>query len=155
MAGIPVTVVGNIATEVEHKVTSAGLNVATFRMGVTERRRDRETNAWVDGDTSWVSITVFRQLAANAAASLKKGNRVIVAGKFKVREWKTDDKSGTDVEIVADAIGPDLMWGTTTFQRTPRPEAATDAAATDAAVADAAVASDADAPQEPAVAVPF
>ena len=50
-------------------------------------------------------------------ASIQKGQRVIVSGRLRVRDWSTDDKHGTNVEIDADAVGHDLSWGTTSFTR--------------------------------------
>ena len=52
-------------------------------------------------------------------------NRVIITGTLRIRDWETDDKSGTNVEIDADAIGHDLSFGTTVYNRshqsTPEP----------------------------------
>ncbi|TXK19644.1 single-stranded DNA-binding protein [Homoserinibacter sp. GY 40078] len=121
-----VTVVGFVATAVKHTVTAEGLEIASFRLASTHRRFDRTANAWVDGQTNWFSITAFRQLAANASASIDKGQRVIVTGRLRVREWTSGEKSGHDVEIVADAIGHDLAWGTTTWTRTVRASAEPD-----------------------------
>ena len=42
---------------------------------------------------------------------------MIVTGRLRVRDWATDDKRGTNVEIDADAVGHDLSWGTTVFTR--------------------------------------
>jgi len=66
---------------------------------------------------TWFTVTAFRRLAENAAASLEKGDRVIVQGRLRVRPWESGEKSGISVEIDADAIGHDLAWGTTVFSR--------------------------------------
>jgi single-strand DNA-binding protein len=57
-------------------------------------------------------------------ASLDKGHRVVVAGRLKVREWRNGEQLGRDVEIIADALGPDLAWGRAQYTRTPRRVAA-------------------------------
>lgn len=62
-------------------------------------------------------MTAFRTLAINAAASIGKGDRVIVAGRIRIREWSSGERSGTSIEVDAEVIGHDLGWGTTEFQR--------------------------------------
>lgn len=114
-----ITVRGYVATDVRLTSAQSGLAIAGFRMCSTERRFDRETNAWVDGHTNWYSVSMFRQLATHAGASIKKGDRVIVTGRLRVRPWSTaDGRTGTSVEIDADTAGHDLMWGTANFRRT-------------------------------------
>jgi single-strand DNA-binding protein len=87
-------------------------------MASTHRRFDRTTKKWVDGETNWYTITAFRQLAINVAGSISKGERVVVSGKLRVRDWDNGERAGTSVEIEAEAIGHDLTWGTSTFTRT-------------------------------------
>jgi single-strand DNA-binding protein len=87
-------------------------------MASTHRRFDRTTKKWVDGETNWYTITAFRQLAINVAGSVSKGERVVVSGKLRVRDWDNGERAGTSVEIEAEAIGHDLTWGTSTFTRT-------------------------------------
>ena len=126
-----ITLTGFVATPPRHIVTSGGLPITSFRMATTQRRFDRAKNAWVDGDTNWYTITTFRQLALNAATSIKKGERVIVSGKLRIRDWANGEKTGTTIEIDADSVGHDLAWGSTLFSRTviSAPEPAADDAA--------------------------
>lgn len=114
-----VTVRGFVASEVKMTLTESGLPVANFRLGSTERRFDRGRNQWVDAATNWYSVSMFRALAQNASASVGKGERVIVTGKLKLRQWsKTDGRRGIAPEIDADSVGHDLVWGTAKFRRT-------------------------------------
>lgn len=112
-----ISVTGLIATPPKYIVSASGLSVTTFRFASTQRRFDRAAQKWVDGDTNWYTVATFRQLAINVNASLQKGQRVIVTGKLRVRDWATDEKRGTNVEIDADSVGHDLTWGTTIFTR--------------------------------------
>jgi single-strand DNA-binding protein len=60
-------------------------------------------------------------LGENAAASLNKGNRVIVTGRLEQRSY--DSKEGEKrsiTEVVADELGPSLRWATATTTRTTR-----------------------------------
>ena len=122
-----VTIRGFVGTEIKCSVTGSGLPIAKFRLGSSDRYFDKKVNAWVDGDTSWYSVSMFRSLATNAGVSLQKGDRIIVTGKLRVRAWINDDgKSGTTAEIDADSAGHDLLFGTASFRRSSadRPEAA-------------------------------
>lgn len=112
-----ITLTGIIATEPRVVTTEAGLDIASFRLASTHRRFDRVKDEWVDGDTNWYTVTAFRALGANAGQSLHKGERVVVLGRLRVRAWEAGDKSGTTVEVDADAIGHDLRWGRSTFAR--------------------------------------
>nr|WP_315267099.1 single-stranded DNA-binding protein [Microbacterium lemovicicum] len=111
-----ITVTGNIATEPDLKQTSAGA-VTTFRLACTQRRFDRSTNAWVDGPTNWYTVSMFRGLAEHAYTSLQKGHRVLLTGRLRLREWDNGTKKGLTAEIEADAIGHDLRWGTTVYEK--------------------------------------
>lgn len=112
------SVSGIVATTPRHVVTSEGLAITSFRLASTQRRFDKGQAQWVDIDTNWYTVVSFRQLAINANKSLNKGDRVVATGRVKVRNWQNDDKSGTSVEIEADALGHDLLWGTSAFERT-------------------------------------
>jgi single-strand DNA-binding protein len=110
-----ITLTGLVATTPKRLVTSEDLNVTSFRLAATQRRFDSETQKWVDGDTNWYTITAFRDLAVNVIGSIVKGQRILVTGRLRVRDWATDDKSGTNVEVEAETLGHDLRWGDAQF----------------------------------------
>ena len=112
------TVSGLVATTPRHLVTQEGLPITSFRLASSKRRFDRTKKIWVDGETNWFTINSFRQLAINSASSISKGDRIVVSGRLKVRDWDNGERSGTSVEIEADCLGHDLVWGTTQFSRT-------------------------------------
>lgn len=118
-----ISLTGTIATQLKSLRTPSGISIARFRLASSQRRFDRSRNEWVDGETNWYTVTAFRQLADNAGASLGVGDRVVVAGRLRIRQWEKDGKSGTAVEVDAESLGPDLLFGTTTFSRMQRPEA--------------------------------
>jgi single-strand DNA-binding protein len=45
---------------------------------------------------------------------------VILTGRLRQREWESGEKSGVAFDIEADALGHDLLWGTTTFVKDDR-----------------------------------
>ena len=112
-----ITVTGLVATNPRHITTNEGLAITSFRLASNQRRFDRGQNAWVDGDTNWYTVTAFRQLGVHVASSIEKGQRVIVAGRVRIRDWESGEKSGTSIEIDAESIGHDLTWGRATFTR--------------------------------------
>jgi single-strand DNA-binding protein len=113
-----ITIVGNVAAAPELRRMPSGDAVVSFRVGVTERRQDRQTSQWVDGNTSWYRVSAYRGLAENIHRSIGAGERVVVSGRFSLQEWETETKKGVSAEIEAEAVGHDLRWGTSTFTRT-------------------------------------
>lgn len=114
-----ITVVGSLGSDPEERSTSRG-SVVQFRLASTDRRRDAQGN-WADGPTSWYRVNAWGELGRNALASLRKGQRVIVAGDLSVSEWDgTDGHKNRSVEIRAAALGHDLTFGRSTFDRVPR-----------------------------------
>lgn len=113
-----ITVTGLVATEPRHITTANGLTITSFRLASNQRRFDRGQNAWVDGDTNWYTVTAFRQLGMHVASSVRKGERVVVAGRVRQRDWQSDTNKGTTIEIDADTVGHDLTFGRSTFTRT-------------------------------------
>lgn len=112
-----ITLTGVVATEPRTITTAEGLAITSFRLASTQRRFDRTSQKWVDGDTNWYTITSFRQLATNSSASVKKGERVLVTGRLRIRDWENGERAGTNIEVEAEALGHDLMWGTAAFSR--------------------------------------
>ena len=113
-----ITVAGLVATTPRHLITQDGLPITSFRLAASSRRYDRQQSKWVDGDTNWYTVTAFRQLAINSSTSINKGERILVTGKLHVRDWDNGERAGTSVEIEADHLGHDLMWGSAAFTRT-------------------------------------
>ena len=113
-----ITVRGFVASEITSSTTPGGTGTSSFRLGSTERRFDRKNNIWVDGNTNWFTVQAFRYLAGNIGCSVKKGQRVIVVGRLKLRQWEHEGKFYHASEIVAEAVGHDLMWGSANFIRT-------------------------------------
>ena len=108
---------GLIATDPRLIETETGLSVLSFRLAAPQRRFDAASGKWISDQTNWFSVSSFRKLAENSHASLAKGDRVVVSGRLKVRDWDNGERSGTSVELDAEAIGHDLTFGTSEFRR--------------------------------------
>ena len=118
-----IALTGIVATTPRHLVTSSGLAITSFRLACRQRRFDRVKNAWVDADTNWYTVSSFRQLAHNVEQSVHKGEPVLVTGRLRIRDWENEGRSGTSVEVEADAVGHNLTWGTTALVRSIAPSA--------------------------------
>lgn len=114
MAGeTPITVIGNITDDPELKFTPSGAAVANFTVASTPRTFDKQTNEWKDGEAMFFRCAAWRQMAENVAESLQKGQRVIVNGSLRIRNFERQDGSrGTSVEINVEEVGPSLKWAT-------------------------------------------
>jgi len=116
-----VTFQGWVGNDVVHRETPQG-NVANLRVGSTPRIRKR-TGEWVDGPTSWFSVTCWRGLADSVRDSVHKGEPVIVHGRLRADVWEREDgQTSTTYVVEALYLGHDLTRGTAVFLRTPRSE---------------------------------
>ena len=113
---------GLIATTPRHIVSGDGLDIVSFRLVSASRRFDPESGSWKDDQTNWFTVSAFRKLAVNSASSLKKGDRIMALGRLKIRDWDNGERSGTSVEIDADAIGLDLNFAQGEEPRVPSEE---------------------------------
>ena len=118
MADNTVTLVGNATRDPELRYTSGGRGVASF--GLAVNRRYQQNGEWQEV-TSFFDVTAWGTLGENIAASIAKGQRVIVYGRLEQRSWETQEgEKRTKIEVVADAIGPDLRWAQAQVEKTSR-----------------------------------
>ncbi|MFI0530372.1 single-stranded DNA-binding protein [Streptomyces scabiei] len=120
MAGETViTVVGNLVDDPELRFTPSGAAVAKFRVASTPRTFDRQTNEWKDGESLFLTCSVWRQAAENVAESLQRGMRVIVQGRLKQRSY--EDREGvkrTVYELDVEEVGASLRSATAKVTKT-------------------------------------
>lgn len=117
---IEITVSGWVGSHPRLVESARGTRVLNVRVGSTPRRRDPATGVWFDGPTEWFTVVAFRDLAANAAHSLHKGDPVVVRGRLSFSQWEHDGRTHARNEITADAIGHNLVCGTSLFARSVR-----------------------------------
>lgn len=122
MAGeTTITIVGNLTADPEMRFTPQGAAVANFTVASTPRNIEKATGQWVDGDPLFMRCNAWRQMAENAAASLSKGDRVIVTGRLRQRSFETQQgEKRTVVELDVEEMGPSLKWASATPQRPDR-----------------------------------
>jgi len=107
-----ITIDGTVVTTPRHLVTSEGLPITTFRMF--------HRTPLIEGrplmETQFFTVTSFRQLATNASLSIEKGDRVLVTGRLRIRDWENAGNHSTNVEIEASHICHDLNHGASFFR---------------------------------------
>jgi single-strand DNA-binding protein len=112
------TVAGIVATDPTIRTLDDGRKVMSFRMASTSRRFDTNAKTWVDGHTLWVKVSCWRELAENAAHSVRKRDRVVVMGRVRSEQWTVEGGGQrSDLALEADALGHDLTYGIASFSR--------------------------------------
>jgi single-strand DNA-binding protein len=116
MNGLYITVDGVVGTDPRRRVWN-GDPIISFRFVTKDRRYDRSKGGWIDGHSSWMTISCFRALAKNVDESVRKGDRLIVHGRVRVKDYVADDGAlRTEVNLEADGVGHNLMFGTARFR---------------------------------------
>jgi single-strand DNA-binding protein len=116
------TVAGRVVTEPTRHTFPNGDHKTSFRLMAVERRFDREAQEWVDGERVFVTVNAYRRMAEGVAASLVKGDSVLVTGRFYIREYSTESgERRSAAELDARALGPDLAWCSVVVDRPSRP----------------------------------
>ena len=111
-----VQMTGHVGTEVDIRGNGS---VTAFRLACTPRVRGKG-GEYSDGNTTWIDVTCFRSLAAHVAASVRKGDPVIVIGKLRTSVWTKDGQTRERLVLEAETVGHDLSRGTAIFRKSVR-----------------------------------
>jgi len=99
MAKCTIQVKGNLARDVEAKVSKAGKMYSVLSVGSTPSKK-LPTGEWQNGETMWFNVTVFAELNP---FEFKKGTPVEVEGTFVARHYtKKDGTQGLSLDVTAD-----------------------------------------------------
>ena len=116
-----VTLTGNLTKDPELRYTTGGRGVASF--GLAVNRRYQVNGEWQE-QVSFFNVVAWADLGENAAASLHKGNRVMVTGRLEQRSYDTREGETRNVtEVIADDLGPSLRWAQAQVERISRDSA--------------------------------
>jgi single-strand DNA-binding protein len=88
-----VTLIGNLATEVELREVGPDKKVASFVLAVDRASRD--------GGADFVRVSAWDRQAELCAEYLGKGRRIAVDGRLKSRSWEDEGKRRSALEVVA------------------------------------------------------
>jgi single-strand DNA-binding protein len=100
-----VVITGNLTRDPELRSTPGGTSVCKLRVAVNSRRKDGQTNEWVD-KPNYFDVTVWGAQGENCANYLAKGRPVAVEGRLDWREWEAKEGGGKrqSVEIIANSV---------------------------------------------------
>ena len=92
-----VTLIGNLASDVELRELDGGKRVANFRIAV-----NRPTEA---GEADFFRVSVWEKQAELCSQYLAKGRRVGIEGRLRTNRWEdSDGNKRSSVEIVASRV---------------------------------------------------
>lgn len=114
-----VTIVGNLTDDPELRYTPTGVAVCTCRVAVN--RRVKTGDEWDDRLDGYFTAQIWRDHAEHVAASLRRGDRVLVIGRLTSRSY--EDKEGQTrwvTEIQAEEVCPSLRWAQAKVRRITR-----------------------------------
>jgi single-strand DNA-binding protein len=98
MAKCTIQVKGNLARDVEAKVSKAGKMYSVLSVGSTPSKK-LPSGEWENGETMWFNVTVFAELNP---FEFKKGTPVEVEGTFVARHYtKKDGSQGLSLDVTA------------------------------------------------------
>ena len=104
-----VTVVGNVGG-VELKFTPNGKAVCEVSVAENHNRKNEQTGQWETESTTWRRVAFWENQAEAVAEQVQKGDRVIVTGDEKLREYERQDGSkGASLEMRGRHIGKVVM----------------------------------------------
>ena len=88
-----VTLIGNLATEVEVRDVAPDKRVASFVLAVDRASRE--------GGADFVTVSAGARQGELCAEYLGKGRRVAIDGRLRSRSWEEEGKRRSAVEVVA------------------------------------------------------
>lgn len=92
-----IIVVGNLGRDPELRYTPQGVAVCDFSMATNEKKRDKAGE--MQEVATWFKVTLWRNLAENAAKYLTKGSQVFIEGRLSLEEW-TDRDGNNRISLV-------------------------------------------------------
>lgn len=96
-----ITAIGRLTAPPELRFTPQGAAVASFTIAFNDRRKNAQ-GEWEDGPAHFLDVQTWRALA-ESCAELQKGQRVVVVGELRSRQWETregEKRTGWQVEAV-------------------------------------------------------
>jgi single-strand DNA-binding protein len=122
---LSITLSGNLGRDPELRYTPNGAAVCDFTVAMTPRAKSGDT--YFDKETIWFKVACWNQLAENVAATLKKGDKVLVHGRLQQETYeRKDGTTGLNLVVKVDAIGPDLWRCPADLKRPVRPGSGAD-----------------------------
>lgn len=111
-----VKIVGTLTADPVLRFIPTGKAVANFSIACNERKLNKDTGQWENGDATFVRCNIWGEYAENVAESLTKGIKVIAFGSLKQRSYDKDGVKQTVFELEVEEIGPTLRFASARVQ---------------------------------------
>lgn len=112
---------GQLTDDPSLKFSQGGKPWASFTVAFNPRKKQPD-GSYTEEEVTFVRCVAFGKTAENAAESLRKGNRVVVAGRFKNSSWQGQDGTNhTDLACVVDELGASVLFDTVTVNKRQQP----------------------------------
>lgn len=100
-----ISIAGRLTADPQLRFIKSGDAVVSFTVAQNDRKYDKATGQWVDGEPLFMKVEAWRLIAEGAADQLHKGDAVVVIGVLKPDNWEKDGQKRQGFKIVADEIG--------------------------------------------------
>jgi single-strand DNA-binding protein len=102
---------GTLTADPELRFSGGGKALVKVRVAVAERRQDRATGKWINGEAEFFDVTVWGKQGEYVVEALRKGDRVVVVGDWQESTWLgKDELVHTTRSLKARDIGPSLLF---------------------------------------------
>lgn len=118
MNGIDFCEVVTFVNDPEPRISQAGGAWMTCRAAYNPRVKNRQTNAYEDGETTWIGLKAFKQTSDMIVATFHKGDKALVKGTLTTERYT--DNAGVERDslvLVVDEIGASPRFATVTITR--------------------------------------
>jgi len=110
---ITTTLTANVTAEPDVKYSKNGRAYIRLNLASSAWKKCPD-GTFAEGETTWISATVFGKLAEHCADVLRKGSKVLVFGTLESRSWEnnTTGVKGKSLDMTVDEIGliPTGRW---------------------------------------------
>lgn len=104
---------GNLTRDPELRYTEEGK--AFIDIGLAVNKKWTNSQGEQKSSVDYINITGWNQLAENCAASLKKGDRVMIGGKINLKQKEKDGKNYNIMYLNAEVVAASLEFSEVSF----------------------------------------
>ncbi len=100
---------GNLTRDPEIKYTNEGVAITEMGLAVNKKWIDKSGKEFETVD--FFNVSTWNNLAENCAATLKKGDRILVSGHLNLRSWENKEGKRYNItNITADVVAASLEF---------------------------------------------
>lgn len=100
---------GALVRDPEVRFTGTGKAVSNITLACRDRVRGAG-GEWVDGDATFVDVTVWGKPAEHLCESARQGDMIVVTGALKQERWEKEGETRSKLAVTAEHVGVALLW---------------------------------------------